>query len=573
MKKLLLPLLLILSLASEAQRYSELPPYLGASDSLWVPAVIEVNGAYSTRRVYGRDLFKNVLDSLNVAINGKISGATTINGYPISSDITLTAEDFNLQYVNNTSDMDKPISTAVQEALNAKQDTGTGGGGSTDAGDLITGTLADARLSTNVPLLDQANVFTAENEFQTIKTDTTYIDGVPLWKDGGELLRVGTTGGSGFRITYLQANFVNGGNNAQILLGGNGVDISRNLTGSQSSLSVRNLNPSATGPIQDWESSIGVVATMSREGNFSTTGKLIAPNTPRSSTVADSTAYINSSGELEQRPLPESGDTLNLADSTKVFSKKNAGRNMGAQLSPTSYSYEYQPSIFGRKVSWWASSGAGGESYIMGRRNVMGAVTGGAMDAGGTFPQSIVRSGCATTATAGTSNALRNAQTQWFRGNSGKGGFFYSCSFGIGAHTATSRAFVGFQGQTGIFANEDPDQRVNLIGFGNNSADSNWSFMHNDGSGVATKIDLGSSFPAKTSETDWYEARIYAPSGSDTVYYSLLRVNTSDFIEGYATTNLPSQTTLLSDHHWINNGTTAAIATIQMATIYTETQY
>ena len=54
------------------------------------------------------------------AINGKVSTETMVNGKPLSSDVTLSKTDIGLPNVDNTSDMDKPISTAVQTALDTK---------------------------------------------------------------------------------------------------------------------------------------------------------------------------------------------------------------------------------------------------------------------------------------------------------------------------------------------------------------------------------------------------------------------------------------------------------------------
>lgn len=47
----------------------------------------------------------------------------TINTYPISSNVNLTKSDIGLSGVDNTSDLNKPISTATQTALNAKENT------------------------------------------------------------------------------------------------------------------------------------------------------------------------------------------------------------------------------------------------------------------------------------------------------------------------------------------------------------------------------------------------------------------------------------------------------------------
>jgi hypothetical protein len=51
---------------------------------------------------------------------GGTAGVTTVNGR--DGDVTLSKEDVGLSNVNNTSDADKEISTATQNALNLKAD-------------------------------------------------------------------------------------------------------------------------------------------------------------------------------------------------------------------------------------------------------------------------------------------------------------------------------------------------------------------------------------------------------------------------------------------------------------------
>ena len=50
----------------------------------------------------------------------KVDKTTTVNGHPLSSNVTVTKADVGLGNVDNTSDLDKPISTATQTALNTK---------------------------------------------------------------------------------------------------------------------------------------------------------------------------------------------------------------------------------------------------------------------------------------------------------------------------------------------------------------------------------------------------------------------------------------------------------------------
>lgn len=58
-------------------------------------------------------------------LSGLVPKTTTVNSKPLSSNITLNKTDVGLGNVDNTSDLDKPISSATQTALDNKITTGT----------------------------------------------------------------------------------------------------------------------------------------------------------------------------------------------------------------------------------------------------------------------------------------------------------------------------------------------------------------------------------------------------------------------------------------------------------------
>lgn len=61
---------------------------------------------------------------LQTALNAKVSTTRTVNGQALSSNVTIAKADIaDLTNVDNTTDLNKPISTATQTALNAKQVT------------------------------------------------------------------------------------------------------------------------------------------------------------------------------------------------------------------------------------------------------------------------------------------------------------------------------------------------------------------------------------------------------------------------------------------------------------------
>lgn len=60
---------------------------------------------------------------LQTALNGKVPTTRTVAGKALSADVTLVKADVGLGNVDNTSDANKPVSTAQATAIGQKQDT------------------------------------------------------------------------------------------------------------------------------------------------------------------------------------------------------------------------------------------------------------------------------------------------------------------------------------------------------------------------------------------------------------------------------------------------------------------
>lgn len=84
------------------------------NDSNWVRAITEADLNYTTASATTNGFLKA---SDWAEFNNKVSKSVTINGHPLSSNVVLTKNDIGLGNVDNTSDLNKPISTATQEAL------------------------------------------------------------------------------------------------------------------------------------------------------------------------------------------------------------------------------------------------------------------------------------------------------------------------------------------------------------------------------------------------------------------------------------------------------------------------
>jgi hypothetical protein len=259
---------------------------------------------------------------------------------------------------------------------------------------------------------------------------------------------------------------------------------------------------------------------------------------------------------------------------TKLYFKKVAGRSMLAErnLNATTFAHEYQPALYGSNVSWWAAGGQSTSTNV-GRREVISTQTTVTQATTNLFT-SVKRAAFVSASTASSEVHVRGGNLAYARGTTaGMNGFFYVCRFGVGTHNATSKTFFGMNGTNSTpVGTTVPSALTNIIGVGNDSGDGNMQFMVNDGSGTATKVDLGANFPAQTTSTDWYELRLFAPSGGATIYYSLLRINTGDFVEGSATSDLPSTSTYLQDLQWMGNGTTATAVEMDVAFVYIESE-
>ena len=97
------------------------------------------------------------------------------------------------------------------------------------------------------------------------------------------------------------------------------------------------------------------------------------------------------------------------------------------------------------------------------------------------------------------------------------------------------------------------------------AADTNIQIMHNDGSGTATKIDLGASFAVPTGTAyETYLLELFSPNEStQTVQYRVVKYNTAAKTvaaeaTGTITTNMPAVTTLLTNAVWCSVGGTSS---------------
>jgi hypothetical protein len=152
----------------------------------------------------------------------------------------------------------------------------------------------------------------------------------------------------------------------------------------------------------------------------------------------------------------------------------------------------------------------------------------------------------ASTVSGGRYTGTRGSALLWYL----HGGFKFVCDFNISdtSYSAGCQQFYGLAGQitdlaygtaTGILVST----LINIIGVGNETGDANLQVFHNDGTGTATKVDLGVGFPANRTagaiSTTFYSIKLYNECMSTDVKYEVKNNETGDIANGIISTNLP----------------------------------
>ena len=164
---------------------------------------------------------------------------------------------------------------------------------------------------------------------------------------------------------------------------------------------------------------------------------------------------------------------------------------------------------------------------------------------------------------------LRGTDNLWRVGKDANapGGFLARLLWGpaTGTTITTHRGFCGMI-PSAAPGDVEPSSLVRMVGMGWDAADTNIQFMHNDGSGTATKVDLGASFPVPTVEfEEVYECQLFSPNNTtQSVSYRIIRYNTTDktiaaVATGTVTTDLPAVTTLLAPLIHMSVGGTSSV--------------
>lgn len=268
-------------------------------------------------------------------------------------------------------------------------------------------------------------------------------------------------------------------------------------------------------------------------------------------------------------PAPDIQDLLDGISTTKGTIIYYDGTDWVA-LTPGTAGYVLRTNGSGQDPSWAAVSGGGSGTvpdinanvqYIpitFGVNNINGVGMSGTVSNTSSLSYASTNSFTKIpqmrigTASANTFGQVRSTSALFQAG----AGLKYSGSFGVHTAGANMRVMVGFYA-SGFTGANDPSNAINAFFIGKDSADTNLQIMHNDGSGTCTKVDLGSSFPANTSQTDHYYVELTIDLDGASASYYVLRVNTGDTATGSISTNLPTTNVGMYAGQWGCTGSTA----------------
>lgn len=316
----------------------------------------------------------------------------------------------------------------------------------------------------------------------------------------------------------------------------------------------------------------------------STTARTIVPG-DRISVVLTQTdleaiqAWQASDGSIE---IPEVASPVTpAAGFVDLFASRlggSTGRLLPAFIGPTGLDSQLQP-LLGRNKITTVTPLLNANSVTASGCSITATGTATtATPASGSLHSSMGRidylvTSASTTAVAG----WRMAANGFWRGNAaGLGGFSFICRWSpaTGQATATARHFVGLSSSTSAPTDVQPSSLTNMFGVGWDAADTNMQWMNNDGSGTATKVDLGSNFVVPSSDRPgvWELAMFSAPN-SGVVNWAVRNLVTNNLAQGQATTDLPSSTTFLSARGWASVGGTSSVIGTTLFGLYVETDY
>jgi hypothetical protein len=264
----------------------------------------------------------------------------------------------------------------------------------------------------------------------------------------------------------------------------------------------------------------------------------------------------------------------------KLFGRSVGGRILPAIVGPSGLDTALQPILARNKVAIWTAQGNAGVGSEWGiNLSTTGAGTNANVATTNLHSYMQRREWLVTTASTTAVAGFRgNAQTKTVGGPAAAlGGFHlvWRWAPATGMANVSHRAFAGMRGSTAAPTDVNPSSLINICGMGYDAADTTIQFMHNDGSGNASKIDLGAAFPKPSVDrTAVYEIAMFCPPGTtQELSYQVTDLVTGEVATGTVTTNLPATSTLLAPSSYVSVGGVSSVIGLMVSSLYLESDY
>ena len=259
-----------------------------------------------------------------------------------------------------------------------------------------------------------------------------------------------------------------------------------------------------------------------------------------------------------------------------LYARSLAGRVLPKIIGPSGIDTSLQTGLHGNSIFQMSpANGSTSPTIIGGLITAVATVTHQQTIASANLWQATRRTRFQTTTTAGNASGVRTPYGQWFLGNAaGFGGFFFRAQFGMNINLAGGQKFCGMAFASTAIAG-DPSGLLHMCGMGYDAADSaagNWQFMRNDGTGLATRVDLGTG--AARNVTHGYDLIMFAKPNNAELFVRIVNLHTGVvLLDTSYTTDLPAVNTALSFKCEVRNGAVAAADNIEIAKAYIESDY
>lgn len=282
---------------------------------------------------------------------------------------------------------------------------------------------------------------------------------------------------------------------------------------------------------------------------------------------------IKANGQLE---LVASSGTAATSGRVGLFSRATGGRVLPAYIGPSGLDSSLQPLLAANKVLWIQPNGNSTTIGSMG-----GALTAIGTATAANWANTSLHTSMrridylVTTASTSAVAGFRGAAQQFWRGNAaGLGGFYFRCRWApaTGQSTSTKRAYCGLRASSSASTDVNPSSLTNICGIGIDNGDANWQFMTNDGSGTATKSNLGASFAvSSTDRATMFDTVLFCAPNDSQITWQHTDLVSGASASGTATTDLPVNTTALNPYGYCSVGGTSSVIGFALASLYIET--